>query len=268
MKNILSNTSISIVAATALMIFPATLLVAQPTANLYLLDPGSGANLAGIYTSPYDGSINSGASIPIICDDFADESYQSEDWTAFVTSLSSISSESSVNSTVKWARSAFDTNLTQAQAYDAAAILSIDILNGPSGSLTQQLYSYALWALFDPTGTTQDPGAITWLNNQGYGSDVSIVDGYVNTAINDVTNPNATINGRTLSQYLSNYKVTIYSYDSAVNPTCPGGNCPPPPQEFITVTAPEASTPVLLAVDLVGFFALVGISCKRISRSI
>jgi hypothetical protein len=266
MRQLVKTSLYVIEAALGFLLLAASPLGAQ-TANLYLVDPGSGAYLANIYTSPYDGSINGGATVPVICDDFADETYVSEDWTANVTSLSAITSETTTNTTVKWADSAFNTGLSQAQAYEAASILSVDILQSASGSLTQELYSYALWALFDPTGTLADPGAIAWLNANGDNQYVNTIDGYVNAAIADVTNPAATINGQTLSQYLSNYHVTIYSYNGG-GTTCPGVSCPPPPQEFITVTTPEASSVILMAVDLVGFLALVGFLRKRASQSI
>ena len=63
------------------------LAAAPPTADFYLNSAGSGANLAGVYTSPYTGSINGGPTIPVICDDFADESFVPEEWTAYVTTL-------------------------------------------------------------------------------------------------------------------------------------------------------------------------------------
>ena len=100
---------------------------------------------------------------------------------------------------------------------------------------------------------------------------MSMVENYLTDAINDVAggtiSNNLSGNGQTLSQYLSNYNVTIYSYNGG-GTTCPGGNCPPPPQEFITVTTPEASSVILMAVDLVGFLALVGFLRKRASQRI
>src|ERR1700690_335571 len=62
------------------------------TVNFNLTSAGSGASLAGVYTSPYQGDINAGATIPGICDDFADNSYIEEDWNATSTSLSTITS--------------------------------------------------------------------------------------------------------------------------------------------------------------------------------
>ena len=93
MRHRLHKSINSILPGMAVLLLATSSMVAQ-TASINLLDPGSGANLAGIYTSPYDGSINGGASVHIICDDFADETYISESWTANVTSLSSLSQTS------------------------------------------------------------------------------------------------------------------------------------------------------------------------------
>jgi len=271
------------VAALAIVILSGSALAqtTPPTTTFYLDDPGpTGANLAGVYTSPYLGQVNypTSAIVPVICDDFADESFVPEEWTAFVTSLSQVESGSygtpdnylkfgdttsnpSTSGLVLGSDSVTGSwSLTQDQAYDAAAILAIDILN--SSGTTQQYYSFAMWALFESSSAIGD------LNE--YSVNPTIVEQYLNTAIGDVTNPNATIDGETVSAYLSGYNVTIYSYDTGA--TCPGqagGVCAStPPQEFITVTAPEASTPVLLAVDLLGFIALMGFLRKRMSATV
>ena len=115
-----------------------------------------------------------------------------------------------------------------------------------------------MWGLFESSA------AFGQLN--GYTSDQTNAENYLNTAIADVTN--GTVNGMSLSSYLSNYNVTIYTYDAAAGlPKGCGGNCSQPPQEFITVTTPEASTPVLLAADLFGFLALFAFLRKRLSRA-
>jgi hypothetical protein len=266
---------------------------AQPPATITLVDPGSGANLAGIYTSPYDGSINGGSTLPIICDDFADETYQSETWQANVTSLGSLG-QSTEDSTLRWGYSStnpagnvsgsvtlgsstYTWSLSQTAAYEVAALLSIEILQStPPGSTAQQDLSYALWGLFDPTGTAGDPGAFAWLSSPSFGSEYTSNE---SQAISDLSAAVAEVqsgevNGEGLGSYLSNYKVTIYSYDppapsgTGITPTCGSGTCPPPPQEFITVTTPEPSTPVLMAIDLLGFMALVGFLRKRMARSV
>ena len=265
-----SHYLVLIAVAFALLLASSLIASPPPTTTFYLDDPGpTGANLAGVYTSPYLGQVNypTSAVVPVICDDFADNSYVPEEWTAYVTSLSTVTS-GPTDTYLKWGTSgsvsgsdpALSWTLTQAQAYDVAAILAIDILQS-SGS-SQQDYSFALWGLFDSTD------AFAQLN--GFSGDQTNAENYLNTAITDVENNS--INGGSISSYLGNYHVTIYSYDAAGNPSgpsCGGGPCPSsPPQEFITVTTPEASTPIQLAVDLLGFVALVGFLRKRVSQSI
>ena len=240
-----------------------------PTTTFYLDDPGpTGANLAGVYTSPYLGQVAypSSAIVPVICDDFADESFVPETWTAYVTTLPQVLSGTygTPDTYLKFGDSSNVTgsdigsvtgswSLTQDQAYEVAAILAVDILNS-SGTM-QEDYSYAMWGLFESST------AFSQLN--GYANDQTNAENYLNAAIADVNN--GTVNGTSLSSYLSGYNVTIYSYDNGA--TCPGqlnNVCAStPPQEFITVTTPEAGTPVLIAVDLLGFIALVGFLRRR-----
>lgn len=248
-----------VVAALGLVLLASSPLVAQQTTTFYLDNAGSGANLGGVYTSPYNGQVNypTSAIVPVICDDFSDESFVPEEWTAFVTPLSGlVAGTDSYTGDLKWSGSA-DGTLNQVQGYEAAALLSIDILN--TTGVTQEEYSFALWELFDPKAFT------TLTADYGVGNSYeSAAQGFLNSAEYDASH--STINGGSLSSYLSNYNVTIYSYDPAGGTSCGGGYCPPPPQEFITV--PEASTPVLMAVDLFGFMALVAFLRKRFSPSI
>jgi len=196
-----------------LVVVLANQLHAQPTAALYLNSPGSGANLAGVYTSPYTGTINGGPTIKMICDDFADDSYVPESWTAYVASLQQITSGTAPEtSDVKWQGSTFDTSLSQAQAYEVAAILSIEILQATTGSTQQKDLSFALWGLFDPNGNgvSGDPGAFGQLALYGDTTDENAAIADLNTAVGDLTTG---IQGMSVSSYLSNYNVTIYSYD-------------------------------------------------------
>lgn len=301
MRNMLHKLGFVVVAVLALVPLTNSSLVAQ-TANLYLTSPGSGAYMAGVYTSPYTAQITPGSNtdnpgspiVKVICDDFSDDTYTDEDWNANVTNLSSVNSESSANTTVKWGQTGsvtvndtgngdggtLNTTLTQAQAYDVAAVLAIDILGStPPGNLQQQDLSYALWALFDTNGSpaSNGGGALGWLNTYA-GSGGGYVDSltysgsagnFLSTAesaamgdllgaVEQVCGSAVTSTGcntstaQTESTYLnSNYNVTIYTYIGSGCSGAPTG-CPTPgPQEFMTVTAvPEPSSFTALVVYL------------------
>jgi hypothetical protein len=125
--------------------------------------PGSGASLAGVYTSPYAGSFDgpNGTVVPVICDDFGADTYLPENWTAYVTPLSSLAG--STDNLLDWSSASaapftidgttYQWNLIQPQAYTVAAVLATDILqsnpNTTAGLQSQHNYSFALWELFD-----------------------------------------------------------------------------------------------------------------------
>lgn len=269
-----------------------------PTTNFYLDGVGAGNVLAGVYTSPYNAvigatltgsgpTVTGGTAVPVICDDFASESFEDEDWTAYVTTLASLTAgaygtpetqlkwgATSINDTVQAgdvsvAGSSVNATLTQVQAYDVAAILAIQIESTADATQLDEL-SYAMWALFDPTA------ALGQLGNGG-GTSIETADEQqaikdLKTAISDVctSTTGACSPALGLSAYLSNYTVTIYSYTGG-GTTCYGGttSCPPPPQEFITVTAvPEASSLAMFAAYLLfGGGSLLFFGRRRMLRN-
>lgn len=230
--------------ALALALLAGSSLAAPPTTTFDLTGVGTGSVLAGVYTSPYSGSVTgpAGTTIPVICDDFADDSYVPEQWTAYVTSLSSLTS-GTPDTYLKWLNTPGSTItvdgdvLNQASAYTVAAVLAIDILT--STGEAQEDYSYAMWELFDA------PAAFAQLTAYGDTSDEATANNDLNAAVTNVET-----NGLTPADYTN---VTIYSFDSAAGaPTCNGGPCPnSPPQEFITVNMDEASALPELALYLV-----------------
>jgi hypothetical protein len=274
MKNILERSLYGTVAAVALMLVTTNPLAATPaTTPFNMTGVGSGTVLAGVYTSPYTATIGSSTGIPVICDDFADETYIPEQWTAYATTLSTLTS-GTPDTYLKWLTSGTITvdgyTLNQAAAYTVAAVLATDITTSVAGSTAQQDYSYALWGLFDPCGSgiysgtagcttpgsPADPGAFGQLANYGLqSSNEAQAITYLNAAVVNVETNNLTP---------SNFSnITIYSYDSANGTSCGSGSCPPPPQEFITVSMAEAPSPAILGVDLLGLIGLALIARRR-----
>jgi hypothetical protein len=215
-------------------------IFAQPTTSITLTSAPNG-NLGGVFTSPYVGTVGGQTNVPIICDDYQSDTYINESWTAYVTNLSALPS-----GLVRW-NSGFSWNgstwvaggLSQTQAYTVAAYLATEIMNAGSGTTLQKDLSFSLWGLFDAPTPFQ---AITNPDNAN-------AQQYLRDAENAV---------KTLGLTIANYSnVTIYSYDAAAGaPTCPGGTCPPPPQEFLRVSMDEPSYASVLAMDL---FAVVGL---------
>ncbi|HKQ86505.1 MAG TPA: PEP-CTERM sorting domain-containing protein [Candidatus Acidoferrales bacterium] len=220
--------------AVALALFSASNAFADTT---FTLTGVQGNYLGGVYTSPYYATIGTTANIPVICDDFASESYVNETWQTIVTNASQLTS----SSPVRWATSNLiagseAASLGEFSAYAVAADLATEIMNATPGSAYAQELSYALWGLFDPNAFSS-----TYLNSTQAG----IAMGYMMDAVN--SNP-------TLSQYSN---VTIYSYDPAYGTSCAAGTtCPPPPQEFLVVNTPEPSTILMLALGLGGLLML------------
>jgi hypothetical protein len=287
MRHSIQKSVYLVVAALALVLASGPL--GAQTVNFDLTSAGSGASLAGVYTSPYYGDINGGATIPVICDDFADNSYIEEDWNATATSLSTVTTAGPL-SYLKWNGANSDGtvdgdagwDLNQAQAYTVAEVLSVEILTSATASAAQQDLSFALWELFDPSsaaynlnsnfGAATDPGVTAWLSGVSGGN--YPID--LAAATQDVENAIALAsNSADLNQFLASNgvnSVTLYTYNPAANPngpTCNGGTCPSaPPQEFVAVSMPEPTSSALFAVYLVlGGGGLLFFRRRKISGS-
>ena len=111
-------------------------------------------------TGFYDGSINGvavGLGQPggpgMICDDFGDNIFSGETWTANAINASSLTSNSNLTQTL------FGTSIGFV-AYQEVAYLAYQMFTTSPGAPTQAAYSEAIWAL---TGSGVDPGKLTGL---------------------------------------------------------------------------------------------------------
>ncbi len=204
--------------------------------SLNLTGVGDGATADGVYVSPYQGTISQNGqqiySGYMICDDFTDEAYLNTPWNAVATNASAVNSNDQFFDGGSGPNTGYATGYSAQQDYNAVAWLANQLLlsSNLTNSTNQTDISFAIWDIMDGASTNPDGGTTGW----------------VTQAFNEVVN----------DHYVGT-DVTVYT---------------PQPnhqsQEFLVVSAPEASTPVLLAVDLFGFIALVALLRKRVSQSI
>ncbi len=179
---------------------------------MLLTGAGNNGALGGDDVGPYTVTIN-GVSTTVICDDYDDESYIGETWTANVTTLSSLGG-------TKWVDLGNSTNL-----YDEAAWLSLNLLSAGPGQAGD--IQFAIWTLFDPNA----------LNGLSAGDQANVL-----WWINDAQ-------GQTFSSgEFAN--VLIYTPNITDPIRCDGNYCAnTPPQEFIVVS-PEPSELILTLAGL------------------
>ena len=109
------------------------------TVNMAFMGP-AGNNSGGVYTYPYEFSINGGAPVALICDAFDNEVVSGETWTATVTSL--------LNGSQTGGGGLFAGQTLQ---YKAAGLIFEGILNG---TIDSNQGNWAIWGLFSADATT------------------------------------------------------------------------------------------------------------------
>lgn len=198
------------------VIAPGVLLFAPPaladTASMDLTGVGPNGAMAGVYVGPYMATIN-GVSTPVICDDYSDESFLNETWTANVSTLADLSN-------TKWGGLSNATTL-----YEEAAWLTEQLVTAsPSQAGDIQ---FAIWAIFDPSA----------INGLSAGDQATVV-GLISQA-----------QGQTFwAGEFSN--ILIYTANTNDPILCNGQACAnTPPQEFM-VDTPEPGALALLSLGL------------------
>lgn len=117
--------------------------------SMVLTGPPPGNTYDGIYVSPYYATVGGSTSVPVICDDFGDDTSIGDHWTAtasaFPTSTGPIATS--------WGLAGGTLKQYDEVAWLSLALFSLPSSVQPANALTQQVIdSFAIWAVFDPTG--------------------------------------------------------------------------------------------------------------------
>jgi len=230
--------------------------VAQTSVTLTAPPPGFAYD--NIYMSPYYATVGGVANTPVICDDFGDDSTKST-WTATLTAFTGLSAPTNTS----WALAGG----TLAQ-YNAVAYLTLQVLSQTYGSTGQVKYSFADWAVFDPTGVakylTSNPittGALTTaaLCNDIFGA------GAFSATTKVCTAAGGGLVGAAYAAAVPNggYHMQILSPDTTgSNPlTVCKAETGCAAQEFIAVSVPEGGTTAAYLV-LAGFCSFGAMSLR------
>jgi hypothetical protein len=237
--------------------FVAALLLVPTAAfgeSMYLENAGGVVAYGALYVDPYYATIGALTGQKVICDDFRDDSYVGERWTAEVYrwdgTLTSLTG-------TRMAHLNNDSG-TLLQKYTEVAWLSQQLLNHLDGGDSQRYISFALWSVFLPTEVT------SWLDARSVSApERDKITGWLTLAAGvSPSSPNG-------QQALAN--ITIYS-PTNTPPTCGASTCASaPPQEFLVVTAgspipdaPEGSSVAILAFELAAVLGGVLLARKRV----
>ena len=233
----------------------------------------------GIYTSPYQmsvggtitgNSVSAGTSVPLICDDFADNINVGEFWSANVTDLAQLTGGTNTGLNVYYGTSihplpsdAFGLNggYTQTELYVAAASLAVQILQAPTGADAPEL-SLALWEIFQPQ-TVKDDALKTNYNSQ---ATIDAVNTYYTDALSLATTggTGGTPLSGTQLEVKTGWDIEIYTPVAGTQRPVSDGA----PQEFLGGThVPEPSTWAVLGFDFVGA-GIVGLYFRRRSSRV
>ena len=212
--------------------------------NMTLTGPGNNGALGNVYVGPYQGTIN-GVSTPIICDDFFDDSYLNEAWTATVSTFSNLSQTKFGKGNTGSQDGVTQTVATQ---YEEAAWLAQQLVNAPTscgvGANCAGDIQFAMWEVFDSTGSNTPFSLLS-------GADFTNASWWLTQA-------------QKQSFYAGEFSnVTIYTPVS-----CSAVCGTTLPQEFMVVNTPEPSEIALLGVDLSGASALLFLLYRRRARQL
>lgn len=209
---------------------------ASADTTMTLTGVGDQATVGNVYVDPYTATIAGIKSVPVICDDWSNNTYQGEQWKATVMSASTVGNPA-------LGTPMFGNNQT---LYNEIAYLASNIWANPTDKTIQTEYSFALWELtYGANGTYKDPtDPLAYLAANLSGGTANAEYAATVAALNQA------------KTYEANYNSAGWI---VLNPE-PGTSIPSSdgtPQEFLTyVNTPEPSTILMLAFGLGGLLLL------------
>jgi len=223
------------------------------TTTMTLTGVGNGAivwgSQFGVYVDPYTATVGGVPGTSVVCDDWSNDSYLNESWTANVISVTSLNNGTNTASPMFGALSAAQNptpnpvSLTQAQLYDEVAWLASNLMANPTNYNNQVATSFALWELtYSAAGSGQEiPTPTNFLS----GSAQSGLQSTVNSLL-----------GQAQTAMLGGYTGTGWSILTPIPGTILPNN-EGVPQEFLVDTpVPEASTIVMFGVAALALLAM------------
>ena len=115
----------------------------------------TGFSMGGVYTSPYEITINGKVGVFLACDDFLTPIQLNYTWDATIHPLSAVAGNAKFqDAAVMYPDDPGPTTYSVQQKYSAAAWLAYQLLTNASiwnSPATAGEYSYAIWQIFDPT---------------------------------------------------------------------------------------------------------------------
>jgi hypothetical protein len=227
-----------------------TWAVAQTSVTL--TGPPPGNTYDGIYVSPYYATVGGATNTPVVCDDFGDNTSMGDHWTATVTPFSGTTAPTNTS----WGLAGG--TLTQ---YDVVAWFTIALINlptsvQPANTLTLQVIdSFALWAVFDPSGVA------SYLKNNPLSTNAALCADIFGSFGCGWTAADGTPDGSAYAGVTGvprgGYNLEILSPLLASGSVCKAGSDACPAQEFIAMV-PEggAALAYLLLAGLCCFGAM------------
>jgi len=203
---------------------------------------GVGTNptvVGNVYVDPYSGSVSGGPTVPVICDDWSDNTNLNSPWNVTI---------STINSTGLHGTPLFGASLGtagQQTLYQEVAFLSTMLLQDNGNSNEQAGISFAIWQLTYGLSTNVDPVSP---HDYLFGNPSLSLAAHGTAAEQAAYNAaNAALQAAIASNSLGG----AYAFEILTpNPTGPSEG-----QEFLVQT-PEASTIVMFAAGVLGLLAM------------